>query len=203
MNNKELKNKIYGSIDYTDNNSLYRSKLEFERILESSIKISEEEKSIYLEAISDIDDSIKYGFRISSNSISYKNIPDFENSFLENVIYKNNGVFITVNPDIKRNWSSENAYFKIYNSENYRKATKVARITLIVPKYIIHSNDDGKGNWDLSSSERKLLDNIMHSKKNGISNWESLCTMFNNMIGRDLNFPKEIPDFKNIKKEKK
>lgn len=51
-------------------------------------------------------------------------------------------------------------YFKIYSGRVYETATKLTRISMIKPEYIIHNNDI----WTLNSREIKFLINLLNSK---------------------------------------
>ena len=49
-------------------------------------------------------------------------------------------------------------YFKVYSSKNpNKKGTKVARIKLKEPEYIIHNNQK----WDMNNKELKILDEYL------------------------------------------
>lgn len=62
--------------------------------------------------------------------------------------------FIAVNPDGKH---IGDAYFKFYNHKSYLSATKVIRISFLEPKYIFHTNEDGKEDWILGRREKEKL----------------------------------------------
>ena len=76
----------------------------------------------------------------------------------------------------------QNDYFKYYNSFSYRKADKVARISLIKPEYLEHTNYDGKDNWVLNSKERKELIDFMNKPSKvhkGLTNWQTTLVQYN------------------------
>lgn len=69
-------------------------------------------------------------------------------------INKENNISISVDGDGATNRGySQDPYFKIYNDTNPRIASKVARISLLEPRYIIHNNQ----RWELNSKEKKKL----------------------------------------------
>lgn len=107
--------------------------------------------------------------------------------------------------DENRNYTIYTAYFKYFNSKVYASATKLARITILNPTYIIgHKNSGTKAEeWFLKSGERKYLDKLMHSTtKNGKNVWLAVCEEFNIETGLNLNFGTQIPDFREIKRGK-
>ena len=74
-------------------------------------------------------------------------------------------------------------YFKYYNSSSYSSATKIARISMTDPVYIIHRGNDGKQNWILNTGERKALYNSLHtnsSKYPGYTVWQAVILDYNN-----------------------
>jgi hypothetical protein len=75
-------------------------------------------------------------------------------------VYRNekHNVSVAINPDSNR---IGGAYFKFYNSTDYKKATKVIRILFNEPKYVEH---DGKELWELNSHEKKLLINCLKDR---------------------------------------
>ena len=81
----------------------------------------------------------------------------------ESITYfdKSKNIRIQVNPDLKR---IGDEYFKVLNSYTDSKATKMARILFRKAEYVMHRNSDGKDDWFLNSSERKLLCEILNSK---------------------------------------
>lgn len=89
----------------------------------------------------------------------------------EEVIYKNQNMSIRVDNSNTNRGFLKNPYFKVYNSDDYTKYTKLTRISMTKPEYIIHNNEI----WNLNSKEKKLLIDILNSTtKKGISVWESL-----------------------------
>ena len=76
----------------------------------------------------------------------------------------------------------DNRYFKIFNNDSVSKATKVARISMINPRYMTHRNDDGKENWILTLSEKRYLINILNQKikiNPNITNWQRIILTYN------------------------
>ena len=89
----------------------------------------------------------------------------------EEVIYKNQIMSIRVDNSNTNRGFLKNPYFKVYNSDDYTKYTKLVRISMTKPEYIIHNNEI----WNLNSKEKKLLVDILNSTtKKGITVWESL-----------------------------
>lgn len=70
-------------------------------------------------------------------------------------------------------------YFKVYNHQSYKKASKVARISLFEAKYIYHKNDDGKEDWELNAKERKLLVKKLQMEVRGLTVWQRLIITYN------------------------
>ena len=68
---------------------------------------------------------------------------------------------VAVNPDSNRIGF---AYFKFYNSSNFRNATKVVRILFTKPDFVYHR--DGLRLWELNSGEKKLLIEVLKSPSN-------------------------------------
>ena len=95
--------------------------------------------------------------------------------------------------------SGEDAYFKVFNSVDYLKATKVARICFFGPKYIIHKNRDGKENWNLKAKDKKILIALLNSKSSNANFdtiWEETIAEYNKCCPNDkidINIP--IPDY--------
>lgn len=93
-----------------------------------------------------------------------------------------------------------NQYFKLYNNDSYVKATKVARISMLKPNYLVHKNDDGKENWILNNKEKRKLINLLHSKNEEyviLSNWQVIIATYNrdnfhipfvNLVMRNITF---------------
>lgn len=75
-----------------------------------------------------------------------------------------------------------NKYFKLYNNSSISKATKVARISMLTPKYLEHSDGSGKKNWILTKNQIKNLVSVLDSESeyDGITNWELLILTYNN-----------------------
>lgn len=97
-------------------------------------------------------------------------------------------------------------YFKLYNHQSYKKASKVARISLFEPKYIIHENKDGKENWILNAKQRKALVEILKlpAAYKDYSIWQLIILAFNKENGlnsfeteenfkNDLKYPDYLP----------
>lgn len=77
---------------------------------------------------------------------------------------------------------NDNDYFKYLDSFSYHKADKVARISLKEPKYLEHTNQDGKKDWKLNSREKKELISLMNSLstvRSGYTNWQVTLIQYN------------------------
>lgn len=73
-------------------------------------------------------------------------------------------------------------YFKLYNSFQYTKAIKVARIQFKKPEYVIHKNSDGKENWILNAKDKHKLIEALDIKpmySGGMAVWQLLITRYN------------------------
>lgn len=87
-------------------------------------------------------------------------------------IYKSKeyGIMVAVNTDSNRKGT---AYFKFFNSSDYKKATAVIRILFNKPDYVYHK--DGKQLWKLNSKEKKLLIKTLKEESghfSGYANWD-------------------------------
>lgn len=93
---------------------------------------------------------------------------------------RNLGISIQINADENRRGLP---YFKYYNSFQYSKATKVARISFKSADYVIHKNSDGKQNWFLNSKEKRLLITALQLKpvyfSHGFTVWQKLIIQYN------------------------
>ena len=69
-------------------------------------------------------------------------------------VFRNDDVLCTVNPGFGRIGDS---YFKLYDSNSLRTATKVAKIKFTEPKYVIHRDENGLQPWIFNNREKKLL----------------------------------------------
>lgn len=75
-----------------------------------------------------------------------------------------------------------NQYFKYLNSFSYQKADKVVRISLRLPKYLVHKDSMGKQSWILNSKEKKELIDLMNSASKariGFTNWQATLIQYN------------------------
>lgn len=72
-----------------------------------------------------------------------------------------------------------NKYFKMWEGISYTKAKKIARISLIQPKYLKHNDD--KEEWILNKNLRDELNNILETKANDkVTFWQLLILTYNN-----------------------
>ena len=75
-----------------------------------------------------------------------------------------------------------NKYFKYLNGPSYKKASKVARISLMSPTYLNHKNADGKDNWILTTKEKKELVTLMQENNKTyptLTNWQVTLLTYN------------------------
>ena len=207
METKESK-KLYNILENLSTSNIY----EFEKLVKSNQKSGNLSDKLASEAyitidkiMKDISDSAK--IKISNNCIIIENILPITEGMVansKNITNVNNKINFMIGcyDDDKRSYSKETAYFKFLDGYSWDKAKRLARITIYNPTYIIHKSNDGKEQWILNSKERKLLDNIMHSRtKDGISVWHNVCEEFNSVAKLSINFGNEIPNFNTINKE--
>lgn len=81
---------------------------------------------------------------------------------------------------INRSEGRNGCYFKIFNDKNYKRASKVARIDMLSPNYLYHSNGDKKKDWVLNSNEKSMLSDLLSKElPNGITLWQEIIVAFN------------------------
>lgn len=111
---------------------------------------------------------------------------------------------VIVSPDPRR---VGNEYFKIFNSDTFVGADKVARILFRKAEYVTHK--DSKKPWILNSKEKRALVNFLKSKSDKIgltdyTNWQVAILQFNEEkgldqkktlenVGKNLPYPKYLP----------
>lgn len=86
---------------------------------------------------------------------------------------------INVNPEPDR---LSIAYFKVFNAESFRKATKVARLHFKDSGMEYHKDRSGKQQWNLSSREVKRIVKLLksnHTDYDGYTNWQVACYLWN------------------------
>ena len=84
-------------------------------------------------------------------------------------------------------------YFKVYNSADPTKATKLARIRFSRPEYVTgHTTgpDAGKKEWILNSSEKKKLIKLLNA------NWVQLNKDLSVVIRKDVFY--QMPDYSKL-----
>lgn len=96
-------------------------------------------------------------------------------------------MLVVVNPDSNR---VGDEYFKVFDSDNFFSAKKVARILFREAKYISHR--DTKERWVLNSKEKKVLVKFLQSKSTKLglrnyTNWQVAILQFNEEKGLDQN----------------
>ena len=94
----------------------------------------------------------------------FKNGFNIEEILNEITIYKGDGILITVDGSgqTDRNFDKD-PYFKVYNNESSKRATKIARISCKTFKQIYHT--DNFDDWDLNKKDKKKIANILNNKK--------------------------------------
>ena len=94
----------------------------------------------------------------------FKNGFNIEEILNEITIYKGDGILITVDGSgqTDRNFDKD-PYFKVYNNESSKRATKIARISCKTFKQIHHT--DKFDDWDLTKKDKKKIANILNNKK--------------------------------------
>lgn len=112
----------------------------------------------------------------------YLNQPSDNNGepFLEMAtIAIDNDLNINVNPESDR---LSIAYFKVFNAESFRKATKVARLHFKDSGMEYHKDRSGKQQWKLNSKEIKRIVKLLksnHTDYDGYTNWQVACYQWN------------------------
>lgn len=128
-----------------------------------------------------------YDFRININTpmpdYDYKTITRYkekEEPFLEMAtIAIADKLNINVNPEPDR---LSIAYFKVFNAESFRKATKVARLHFKDSGMEYHKDQSGKQQWGLSSREIKRIVKLLKEENDsheGYTNWQIACYQWN------------------------
>ena len=100
----------------------------------------------------------------------FKNGFNIEEILEERVVYKGDGILITVDGSglTDRNFDKD-PYFKVYNSESSDHATKIARISCKTFKQIHHT--DKFDDWNLTKKDKKKIANILSNKKSTSKNF--------------------------------
>ena len=107
-------------------------------------------------------------------------------------------LMIIVTIDDNRNFSKDNAYFKVCSDTNYKNC-KVRRFHLCDPNYVNHKSD--RPNCDsMNSKDYKALNRVLNSKCNvgeyaGMKVYDALFAVYKNEMHIDIPKPKEIPDY--------
>ena len=93
------------------------------------------------------------------------------------------GMTIQVNPDLSHVGLP---YFKVYNHYSQQKATKIARISMEYPRYILHRGRDGKEDWFLNNKEKKILMKVLQNPSKfmvvgykRITVWQAIILFYN------------------------
>ena len=98
--------------------------------------------------------------RYIRNTIQFEDLEPIE-SMSRIGLDKDANMLYYVNPDLNR---VGEPYFKVYDSITHPKATHIARISFLEPKYIVHRDEAGKQPWKLSSSEKRKLIKYLDSR---------------------------------------
>ena len=111
----------------------------------------------------------------------------------EVVVYTGNGMNIGIYPSKDRNYGDD-AYFKVYNNEDFKAADKVARIKFSAAEYGKYHKEGRKvKDWKLNPSEKKKLDQALSDP----AVWSKLVDTLNKVTGGKYAFNK--PDYKKLK----
>jgi len=124
------------------------------------------------------DNNIELTSEQENNLILKTNNENFELLNELATIYRESNLLIRIDDEGSRNFYGyiDAVYFKVYNSSNYNAAKKENRIYLSRAQYNDHSNERGKEDWFLNSSERRNLVKVLKSKlKDGRTVWETIC----------------------------
>lgn len=119
----------------------------------------------------------------------------------ESTVYRGNNLNIALDPDLSRNYGNDIAYFKLYNSNSVSSKSKIARISITSPKYIIHNKNNKEEQWKLNHKERKKLQEILQSTCNSgrysgkCTVWEAIAKEFEYQTKISIDTSKGIPDY--------
>lgn len=99
-------------------------------------------------------------------------------------------ICLAINPDPNR---VGEPYFKMYNAQSWRKATKVARISFKEPKLIKHSSNKESWNTVPRDIRHELIDYLDSESKTfpSFTVWDYLKYEWNMEWGFDVGFPFE------------
>lgn len=112
-----------------------------------------------------------------------------ENIDMRAIEYARQSIRLEVCPSRKmRNQRLE--YFRVTDNQYFEDFTKIARISIREPRYILHNDNDGKEIWTLSTLEKENLLKILKSKtkdpKMSITVWEEIIIDYNRKLGLEL-----------------
>ena len=124
-----------------------------------------------------------------------------EEVVMESKVYTNKEDNICISTDgdgITYRGFALDPYFKIYNNINPMKATKVTRISMLRPEYIIHNNQ----RWDMNSREKKQLLKYLNTQivyeGNNTTVWELIKYLSQRESNSNNNDPKVIKAIRDI-----
>lgn len=72
-------------------------------------------------------------------------------------------------------------YFKCGNAKSLDKSTKIARISIFRPEYIVHNNEK----WNMGDSEKKALMKLLTTTHRGMTIWEDLLWEIGKVISKE------------------
>lgn len=98
-----------------------------------------------------------------------------------------NNLTVAVNPDSRKKFGNSQ-YFKVYDSSEPKKASRILRIKFRTNEYIIHSNPKNLKTWNMNGDDIDNLISLLNSPSKrdlGYSVWQSLIISFNYETGLD------------------
>lgn len=121
-------------------------------------------------------------------------------------IFKTQDLYIAIQPDQGRNFE-KSGYFKVSWQPNFKDNSKVARISMIEPKYIYHINDgvilDSKINLNYILNLPAAIQRYPKAK----TVWDTLVYAIAEICNVNYddikNIYKNIPDYSNLKADPK
>lgn len=119
-------------------------------------------------------------------------------------IFEKRGLSIHVNTD-EVEGKEQVCYFKVFNSKNWRSASKVCRISFLEPTYIHKENRDGCSDWILNTKQKQELVAILKKQHH-----RDVATVFGsalfwcnemNRVGEPMDENAPMPDYSLLPEE--